>query len=47
MMAESDAFSEAERKDNSGGKTTFGLFPLISVTIIKHLYQLMNIRQAK
>ena len=26
----------AERKDNFGGKTMFGLFLLVSVTIIKH-----------
>ena len=44
MMADFDVL-RAERKDNSGGKTMFGFFLLISVAIIKHLYKFMNIRQ--
>ena len=45
MMADLDVL-RAERKDKSGGKTMFGLFLFISVTINKHLmvYKLMNIR---
>ena len=44
MMADFDVL-RTERKDNSDGKTMFGLFLLISATIIKHLYKLMHIRQ--